>query len=191
MLHFCRNRPWQVGVIKAKGDKIVESHDLRVRWNDAPHLKIGVEAAAITRFNPQEHERLAIQPKAAFDVFWPLLQEADYIIGHNILKFDLYLLKGYAEFMGVDWKWITSKILDTRAIAQGIKLEVPYKPEEGSFLEWQYRVTNTIARGVKTSLKSLGPEYGIQHDYERLHDAIVDLELNFKVWQHLKKQIEI
>ena len=92
-LNFCHNRPWQVGVIEVKGEKIIDAKDIHVKWPDAPHLFIGKEAAMITRFNQAEHDRLAISPKEAFDKFWPILQRADKIVMHNGLKFDLYLLK--------------------------------------------------------------------------------------------------
>jgi hypothetical protein len=40
-------------------------------------------------------------------------------------------------------------------------------------------------------LTALGKENGIEHDYEKLHDAINDLDLNLKVWNKLKWQIEV
>ena len=83
------------------------------------------------------------------------------------------------------------KIIDTKSVAQGIKMNIPFQPKDGTFLEYQYRMANIIVKGVKTSLKTLGPEYGIVHDYERLHDAIVDLELNLKVWNRLKFNLDL
>lgn len=190
-LSFRYNRPWQVGILFVKDEQILEAKDIRIKWPDAPHLSIGEEAAIITRFNPTLHEELAILPKEAFDIFWPLLRAADYIIMHNGLKFDIYLLKDYAEMMGEDWKWMMDKVIDTKSIAQGVKMGLNYKKCDGSFLEYQYRMANIVVKGIKTSLKTLGPEYGIAHDYDKLHDAIVDLELNLKVWNRLKYQIEI
>ena len=190
-LSFHYNRPWQVGLIKVKGDKVIDAKDIRINWPDAPHLSIGKEAAVITKFDPVLHKQLAILPEEAFKQFWHFLEEADHIIMHNGLKFDLYLLKDYARMMGQSWKWIMPKIIDTRCVAQGVKMNIPYKPKDGSFLEYQYRMANIYAKGVKTSLISLGKEYAIPHAYENLHDAIVDLELNLKVWNKLKFQIEI
>lgn len=190
-LHFFQNRPWQVGVLKVQGEKVIDAKDIRVKWPDAPHLKIGKEAAIITRFDPILHNKLAILPEEAFKKFWPVLESVDYIIMHNGLKFDLYLLKCWAELMGKPWKWMMPKIIDTKAIAQGIKMNIPYKPKEDNFLEYQYRMANAVVKGIKTSLKTLGPELGITHDYNNLHDAIVDLELNLKVWNKLKYQLEL
>jgi len=190
-LSFKYNRPWQVGIISVQGDRVMDAKDIRITWPDAPHLSIGAEAAKITKFDAALHKKLAVFPDEAFKRFWPMLEEADYIIMHNGLKFDLYLLKDYAKMMGRDWKWMMPKIIDTKAIAQGVKMGIPYIPSNGSFMEYQYRMANIVARGIKTRLELLGREYGITHDYDKLHDAIVDLELNLKVWNKLKFQIEI
>lgn len=192
-LHFKQNRPWQVGFLKVQGEQIVESIDVRIKlkWPDAPYLTIGKGAAEVTKFNHHEHEKLAISPEEAFSKFWPRLKEVDYIVMHNGLKFDLFLLKGYAEYMGVDWKWMVPKIIDTKSVAQGIKMGIPYNAKKEPYFEYQYKLANSFARGIKTRLETLGKEYGIEHDYDRLHDAIVDLELNLKVWNKLKFQIEI
>lgn len=189
-LHFCHNRPWQVGLLKVKGDEILFGKDIRVNWPDAPHLKIGKEAAIITRFDPEEHKRLAVSPEKAFPLFWETLKEVDYIVMHNGLKFDLYLLKGYAEYMGVPWKWIVPKIIDTKSIAQGIKMNIPYRPEEGSFLEYEYRMANIMAHGVKTKLTILAKEYNVDFDETKMHDAIYDLSVNVRVWNQLKHQLD-
>jgi DNA polymerase III epsilon subunit-like protein len=191
-LNFKQNRHWQVGVLMVKGEEIQEAHDIRIEypWPDAPYLKIGKQAAEITRFNESEHSRLAIPHDEAFKKFWPLLQRADYIMMHNGLRFDLYLLKGHAEMMGVDWKWMMPKIIDTKAVAQGIKT-TPYNPLTEPYFEYQYKMANSSVRGVKTSLSSLAPEYGIEYDKNLAHDAIYDLKVNLAVWNKLKYQIEI
>ncbi len=192
-LHFKQNRPWQVGVLEVTGEEITAAHDIRVDlvWPDAPYLKIGKGAAEVTRFNEDFHQSLAIPQREAFDKFWPILQKADRIIMHNGLRFDLYLLKGYAELYGIDWKWMMPKIIDTKSVAQGIKTNTVFDARKEPYFEWQYKMANAFTKGVKTSLGTLGKEFAIAHDYDRLHDAIVDLELNLKVWNELKKQIEI
>ena len=49
---------------------------------------------------------------------------------------------------------------------------------------------NVRKRGMRTSLGALGKSNNIKHNYEKLHDALVDLELNIKVWNKLKYQID-
>jgi len=46
-------------------------------------------------------------------------------------------------------------------------------------------------KGVKTNLTAMGKHYNIEHDYSKLHNALVDLQLNLKVWNKLKWEIEL
>lgn len=189
-LNFQTNRPWQIAVIMAQGDFIVRELDVMIKWDDCK-FSIGSEAAKITRFNQQAFDAAAISPEDAFKQFWPMLQEADYVVMHNGLRFDIYLLKGFAECMKADWSFLLPKVIDTRAIAQGIKLGRPYQPKEDVLIDYMYRMASDRTKGVKTSLTTLGKEYGIEHDYENLHNALCDLQLNLKVWNKIKHQTEL
>ena len=57
-------------------------------------------------------------------------------------------------------------------------------------LDFQIKMLNFRKKGMRTALGALGKSHGIQHDYAKLHDALVDLELNIKVWDKLKYQID-
>ena len=107
------------------------------------------------------------------------------------LKFDFYLLKDYAKFMGVDWKFMVNKFIDTNALARGLKMGIKYNPKNSSLIEYQYRMANIYAKGIKTRIPVLAQEYGIPCDENRLHDAVYDLEINLAIWNRLKQQIEI
>lgn len=189
-LNFQFNRPWQIAVLKVVGETVVESVDLMVKWADC-RFSIGAEAARITRFDQKVFDRLAVSPKEAFHKIWEPLKWADRIIMHNGLRFDIYLLKGYAEYMGEDWSFLLDKVIDTKSVAQGIKLNRPFNPADDIWLEYQYRMANDRTKGIKTNLTALGKENGIVHDYDNLHNAIVDLELNLKVWNKLKYHLEL
>ena len=52
-------------------------------------------------------------------------------------------------------------------------------------------MVNKRLKNMKTNLQALGKEFSIQHDYENLHDAICDLELNIKVWNKIKWMINV
>ena len=69
-------------------------------------------------------------------------------------------------------------------------MDIPYKTEE-DFTEYQYRIYNTRRKGVKSNLTYLGKEFDIEHDYANLHNALVNLELNLKVWNRLKYSLEL
>ena len=190
-LNFQENRPRQVGLLEIKGEEIINTLDLNVNWPEDPHLKMGEGAIKHTKYVQAEHDRTAIHHKEAFAQFWPILCRTDYILGHNILGFDIYLLKGWAELMGKEWKWMVPKIIDTDALARGYKLNIPYDPKKHNLTEYQYRLGGTIVRGCKTNLTAMGKEFSIEHDYDSLHSALSDIELNLKVWNKLKYKIEI
>jgi DNA polymerase III alpha subunit (gram-positive type) len=186
-LHEGHNLPWQIAMIKAKGGKKIDEKDYYVKWDR--ELSVSKEAARITRFNPVDHKKKALYYKDIFPTIEDWLHNCDYIVGHNILGFDIYLLKSYYESMGKPYGHLMDKIIDTFCIAKGIKLGVSYKPSE-NFLQYQYKVYHVRKKGLRNSLTALGKEFSIEHNYEMLHDAIVDLELNLKVWNQLKYQIE-
>lgn len=182
------NLPWQIAMISVKGDFKQNEKNYYLRWNS--DLKISDDAARITRYSQLTVDRLGLPPKDVFPTIKDWLGKCDYIVGHNILNFDIYLLKDLYELMGEDYTPIVNKIIDTNALARGIKYSIPFKPKM-NLLEYQYKMNHTIRKGVKTNLTALGKEYGIEHDYDNLHDAIVDLELNLKVWNKIKWQVEI
>jgi hypothetical protein len=69
-------------------------------------------------------------------------------------------------------------------------MDIPYKPGE-DFIEYQYRIYNTRRKGIRTNMTALGKEFDIKHDYENLHNALVDLGLNLKIWNKLKYSLEL
>ena len=92
-LSSCHNLPWQIGMIKVTGDKIVSTKNYYVKWDT--HLKISADAARITRFNPKVLEKRGLSPEEVFPTMEDWLDNADYIVGHNILGFDLFLIKDF------------------------------------------------------------------------------------------------
>ena len=187
-LHGEENLPWQAAMIRSVGGEAVDSKNFYVKWHR--ELKVSKEAARITRFSPTDHKKKALPIEDIFPTMRDWFDKADYIIGHNILGFDIYLMRYIYSYMGEDYTPLMPKIIDTNCIAKGIKFGIFYKPEE-NFLEYQYKIMHTRRKGVRTSLAYLGKEFKIEHDHSKLHDALVDLELNLKVWNQLKYQIEL
>ena len=191
--NLCLNRshnvPWQVAMIKTKNGEKIDEKDFLISWERDLH--VGAMAARITRFSTTKHKNESIPHEQVFPTIKDWLDDADYILGHNVLGFDIYLIKGMYEQVGEDYTHLMNKILDTMCLIRGVKLDLKYKPETESLLEYQYKVLHTRRKGVKTNLQAVAKEYKIEHDYENLHNALVDLELNLKVWNKLKWQIEI
>ena len=187
-LHNSHNLAWQIGMIRTKGEKKVAEKDLLVKW-DRP-INVSKDAARITRFDLIKYKKEAVYIDEIFPTVKDWLDNCDYIIGHNILGFDIYLIKYMYERIGESCDHLMEKIIDTNCVAKGIKLGPNYDSET-SFLVYQYKVGGVRKRGLKTNLQALGKEYKIEHDYENLHDAVNDLELNLKVWNKLKWQINL
>tara|TARA_Y100000310_G_C20550046_1_gene747605 strand:+ start:270 stop:908 length:639 start_codon:yes stop_codon:yes gene_type:complete len=187
-LHSSHNLPWQIGMIKTEGEEKVAEKDLLVKW-DRP-INVSKDAARITRFDSMKHKREAVHIDEIFPTVKDWLDKSDYIIGHNILGFDIYLIKHMYERAGEPYDHLMPKILDTNCIAKGAKLGLNFDSET-SFLTYQYKMLGIRKRGLKTNLEGLGKEYKIEHDYANLHDAVNDLELNLKVWNKLKWQVDV
>jgi DNA polymerase III epsilon subunit-like protein len=174
-------------MIKSVGGKRIDAKDYYVGWDR--EIKVSKEAARITRFSPLDYDKRKVPFKEIFPTIKDWLDNADYIVGHNILGFDIYLIKDFYNYAGEDYERLMNKIIDTNAIAKGIKYELPYREGE-DFLEYQYKLLGERRKGIKTNLVVLGKEFQIEHDYSKLHDALVDLELNLKIWNQLKYQLE-
>jgi DNA polymerase III alpha subunit (gram-positive type) len=187
-LNSCHNLPWQIGMIKLKADKIIATKNFYIKWDT--QLKISADAARITKFSPKALEERGLPPEEVFPTMQDWLDNCDYIVGHNFLGFDLYLLKDFYEYMNEPYRHLVRKVIDTNCIAKGLKFGHYYKAGD-DFLEYQYKMYSLRKKGVRTNLTSLGKEYEIKHDYESLHDAVVDLELNVKVWNKIKWMVEL
>jgi len=199
-LNFFKNRTWQATLIRVKGDNAQETRDLLTDWSDCD-LKIGDDAARITGFRTRKVQRYGwktmedvlidqgITPQETFDQMYEWIEQCDYLIGHNVLGFDLPLLIQWYMWAGKEWEHLHEKVIDTFPLSKGYKLGIPYNPGE-DFMSYQYRMLERRA-GRGYSLSAMGKHFDITHDYENTHDALVDLELNLKLWNKLKWQVEI
>jgi len=187
-LHSCHNLPWQIAMIKVKGGRIIDSKDFYIKWDT--HLKISKEAAIITKFSQSKLDKVGVAPEEIFPTVEDWLDNSDHILGHNLLGFDIYLIKSFYDYMGKDYSPLVNKVIDTLSLGRGLAHEVKYNPDD-CFMEYQYRMIHKLKRGVRTTLKAMGESFDIPHDYDKLHNALVDLELNVKVWDKLKWKFEI
>lgn len=188
-LYLPMNLPWQVSMLRVQGEAIIEQADFYVKW----HRKLNVSAGAalVTRFNQENIDFKGVDYREVVKKTVKWTNECDYIIGHNILGFDIHLLQYMYEMEGFDNSNLASKVIDTHALAKGLKLGVVYNSSRTSLAEYQYRMINTYAKGVKTNMTTLGKEYNIPHDYDTLHNSLSDLYLNLKLWNKIKWQVEI
>eukprot|EP01043_Picozoa_sp_COSAG02_P013551 COSAG02_NODE_544_length_20555_cov_485.488170_13_plen_211_part_00 len=187
-LNLVTSRPWQVAWMVVEGDKIIEKNDLFIEW---PDLQVSEGAAKVTGFTEKEYNRRCEPPKQVWEKFSKDLYNPDnLIIGQNLLGFDVYMVNIWRRLMnlGADYSFIP-RILDTKALATAIAKEMPVVKDD--FIGWQYRLLNYRERGLKTSQATLLKKYNIDHDPKRLHDALYDIEMNFKVFRKQLFDLEI
>ena len=187
-LNHRRNLPWQVGMIKCKGGEPIDQKDIYIKWDR--ELNVSKEAARITKFSPTRYKKASVLFEEIFPTIQDWLDNADYIVGHNLLGFDIYLIKDMYTKAGKDYRHLMPKIIDTLSLAKGINGGDPYKSGE-DFLVYQYRMLSIRKKGLKASLLAVGKQYDIDFDPNTLHDAVNDLKLNLAVWNKMKWQGEV
>lgn len=191
------NLPWQVATIlieRVEGEngklenKELSRSDFYLKWDT--DLKISKEAKNITGYSETRFKERCVPEEEVFESIYQLVENCDYIIGHNVLGFDIYLLRNWYKKHGKNYDGLPYKVLDTFAMAKSVGLNYGYKSAECDLLEFQLKMINIRKKGLRTSLGALGKSYDIKHDKSKLHDALADLELNVKVWEELKYQID-
>ena len=191
------NLPWQVATIlvetveDSKGrlkNRELGRQDLYLKWDT--DLKISKEAKRITKYSDSKFNKLCIPEEEAFQTIYDLVEKCDYLVGHNFLGFDIYLLRNWYRKHGKNYDSLPHKTLDTFAMAKSVALGYGYKNNECSLLDFQMKMISIRKKGIRTSLGAVGKSNNIDHNYANLHDALVDLELNVKVWDKLKFQID-
>ena len=196
-LHDSVNLPWQVATIlietrENENGRIcnheISRDDIYLKWDS--DLKIGEGARRITGYTEAKFRQKCILEEEGFETIYKQVEECDYLVGHNVLGFDIFLLRNWYRKHGKKYDHLPHKVIDTLSIARSINLEYPYKSNEMSLLDFQMKMLSIRKKGMKTSLGALGKSNNIEHDYAKLHDALVDLELNLKVWDKLKLQID-
>ena len=187
-LNFRNNIPWQMAMIKVKGDKKFDEKDIMIEWDRKTN--VSPEAARITRFSYEKYNSAKKPYDKVFKLMENWLEEADYIVGHNVLGFDIYFILEYYKKMGKKATHLVEKVIDTYCLSKAYKLGSE-KPPETSLIQFQYQLLSVRKRGLGGSLKAMGENFDIEHDYTKLHDALVDLELNLKVWNKLKWALEV
>lgn len=203
------NFPWEYASIRCVGNKMFQKQQTIIKWGT--DLTIGEGASRVTGFwqkdydaikrkykkdsqeipTNQDYKKYVIDEKLCFDKISKDLEWADYIIGHNILGFDIPLVIGIYKKFSKPWQHILDKCIDTKILSVGINGEIPYNPEEQSFLEYQYSLMNFFKRGLKSNLTMMCKQYGIKVDETKTHSGVYDIAINKQLFDKLIWEFEI
>lgn len=183
------NKPWQLGFLLAQGKNILNKFNFLIRWDD---LRISNEARKITGFNDIIYKNKAVDPDLVLKEFEKYLYDEDYlIIGHNILGFDIYIHNILRKNLNKKSNYsYLNRCIDTLSLAKAIKKDI--KPDSGQdFLCWQYKLNSFFEKRMGCSIQALCKKYDIEFDVNMLHDALYDIELNFKIFNKQLWELEI
>jgi DNA polymerase III alpha subunit (gram-positive type) len=186
-LSLTSSRPWQLSWIVCQGDNILEQHDEYILFND---LNVSEDAARITNFNKDFYLQNAKEPMQVWQKFAPYLyDQKNILVGQNLLGYDIYIINVLMNTIGVknDWSFLT-RIVDTKALATALFKDI--KPS-GDTLSWQMKLMNFREKGLKTNQAFLLRHFGIDHDPSKLHNALYDITMNYKIFRKLIMGVDI
>lgn len=186
-LSLTSSRPWQLSWILCQGDNILEQHDEYILFND---LNVSEDAARITNFNKDFYLQNAKEPMQVWQKFAPYLyDEKNILVGQNLLGYDIYILNVLMNHIGIknNWSFLT-RIIDTKALATALFKDI--KPS-GDTLSWQMKLMNFREKGLKTNQAFLLKHFGIDHDPSKLHNALYDITMNYKIFRKLIMGVDV
>lgn len=184
-LNETNNQPWQAAYILVKGKKIIARDSHFINWGDR-RIPVSKEAAIITRYDERQVIKEGISPKEAFEKMVSNFNQADRIIGHNILGFDVYIanILALGNKKAIPFGTNIHKVIDTLALAKASAAGEQYE-ESVPLIAWMYQQYHTRRKG-RFSQEALSKSMSIEYDSARAHDALFDLEyLNIPIFNQL------
>jgi DNA polymerase III epsilon subunit-like protein len=185
-LNCIYSRPWQIGYVKFTLDKNIEVVNRYIRWDN---LKVSAKAAAITKFDINDYNNKAEDPKKVYEEFEDIVNSKSYkLVNQNWLGYDFMIENVWRRNIGLKPRNTylydqPYKVYDTLALSRAIKKQV--KPDTSSsdaFLAWQYKMLS-IRERLRCGLGAIGKELGINFDESALHNAQNDTLLNAEVFR--------
>jgi len=185
-LNLHSSRPWQVAWLICQGNKVLERHDRLINYKD---LEMSKTVEKLTGFTWDRYNAEKEPLKKVWSDFKKYLFNPEYkIVGQNLLGFDVYMVAIMQRLLGEtpDYSYLT-RIYDTRALGKAYREELD-KPNK-DFLSWQYKIIHDRTLKARVSQLQLLKFFGIDFEEDKLHDALYDNEMCFKVFCALKKEM--
>lgn len=182
------NKPWQLAFLVYHGDKLIESNDYHIFWED---LRMSEGARKVTGFKDAKYKKLAQPAEEVLDHFEKYLYDDSYIkLGHNILGFDIYIHNIFRKLLGrkTDYSYLAHSI-DTLCLAKAIYKEVELNGSD--FLSWQFKLNSFHERGMRLNLGACCKTYEVDFDPTKLHDALYDIKKNYEVFKKMLWKVKI
>jgi DNA polymerase III alpha subunit (gram-positive type) len=188
-LNLKYSRPWELSYLITQGNKVLSQEQLYIDLSD---FNLSKEVRELTSFNDEKYNSKKTIPENAFEKFSKIISDPQYIlVGQNLLKFDVYMLKVLADICNksLDFSFM-DRILDTRPLALAYR-EGLQKPKNDSMLEWQSKIINDRTIKSKASQLTLLKLFGIEFEKEKLHDGLYDCQMTWQIFLQLKKVLSL
>lgn len=194
-----KNLPWEYAWQLCTLDEILTEEEYLVNWElTGRPIEISDDAARFTGYWGKRPKLLVegIHPEELLEKFEPLLYDPEIIpIAHNGLGFDVYMHNIHRRLCGKksDYSYV-KRFIDTNAIARGVKLDVslPNSKDTGfEVISHQYKMYGNPVKGVKTSIRALCADFGIEYDEAKAHAALYDVNLLRQIFRHIVFKTEL
>lgn len=187
-LNLHSSRAWQLSWLICQGDRVLESNDRYIAHKD---LQISPVVQKLTGFDWKEYNFRKQPLEKVWNDFKKDLFSPEYlVVGQNLLGFDTYMIAGIQRSLGEkpNFEYL-NRIYDTVALGKAYREELD-KPK-GDFLSWQYKVMHDRSLKAKVSQLQLLKFFGIDFDENKLHNALYDNEMCYKVFSALRKEMNL
>jgi DNA polymerase III epsilon subunit-like protein len=190
-LNLGTSKPVQAAYFVYNGKGFKEKKVIYINWELANiPITINPGAEQVTGISREKVMKEGIHPDDALELNNFYFNSSDYILGHNIFGYDYHIYGVWNKLLKRKPIDITNKSIDTLAIAKGISYNIFYEKGMDLFA-YMMSLTNYWERGKKNSIKELAKQYSINFDSAKLHDALYDIEINAKIWEKQKFQIDL
>lgn len=187
-LNLLDSQVWQLSWSIYQGDNEIRSEDRYIFWED---FQIEDHVARMTHFNRYDYDKNSEPIQTVVPEFLKDLENPDhYIVGQNILNFDMFMVAVLSRAIGRDMNLdIYKRVFDTVALSKAIFKEIELDRKD--FLAWQYRMMSIVERTLKTNLGFMLRHYDIEYDKQKLHDAVYDNLMCYKVFRKQMFDLDI
>ena len=188
-LNLNSSLPWQFSWNVYEGNRLVKSYDEYIDW---PDLQISDFIIRLTGFSWDKYNRLKRPPEEVLAKFEKYVYDPEYIlIGQNWIGYDVYLMATLQRLCNKpqDFTYL-KRLYDTKTLGKAYRENLE-RPKNGDLLSWQYKINNDRSLKAKVSQLAQLKHFGIDFDESRLHDSSYDVEMTFKIFQELKKKLNL
>tara|TARA_Y100000361_G_scaffold25375_1_gene20347 strand:+ start:698 stop:1315 length:618 start_codon:yes stop_codon:yes gene_type:complete len=188
-LNLHSSKTWQLSWIVCQGNRVIETHDKFIKHKE---LNIPEVVRKLTGFDWDSYNEKAESLISVWSKFEKYLFDPQYIVvGQNLLGFDVYMISHLQRMLGQqpDYSYLP-RIYDTRALAKAYREELD-KPRGDDLLSWQYKIINDRTLKAKVSQNQLLKFFDIDFEEEKLHDALYDIKMCYKIFLKLKKHMDL